>query len=684
MARDDAFLRIRPARVAPAMIVLLLSGLPARAADGRITVESLLRRMADTRWLSSPPAAGERTVQFSSYDRATRLEDGRIVNPFANRDGGHYVRIEGDRDNREYVMAEAQGPGYVSLIWTATQGGELRITVDGAATPALAAPFTPLTEGRIAPFTAPFGHESAMGRNLYFPFPFAKSIKISTTVPYACYHVAVTTFAPGTEVESYSPDVLRRAAPAIEEVRKALLNPESTILDTGRAWKDTLTPAVRAGAEAGTGQVGHGAIRSISANVSGEDVEEVLAKTLLTIAFDGAAEPQVAVPLGDFFGSGPGVNPFRSLISSVREDGTMTARWYMPYRESATVKVRCFTTKAARITLEVQGDVEDPPPGALTLYARWLQRDDIPTKREDGTLDWPCLRVSGAPGRFVGLQLNIYNPVSAWWGEGDEKVYVDGEAFPSTFGTGTEDYFGYAWCSPQLYANAFHAQTRCDGPGNKGNSSEVRYHVLDAIPFHSSLAFDMELWHWEAVRVQFATLAYFYAGAAAKVEPGIPDLSTRRVHPKPPIYREPGALEGEALKVRSRTAGDVSNQPTHAFGDGWSGEDQLWWRPREDGAELELELPVERAGAYAISAAFTMAPDYGRFEVTLDGRPLKWVDLYQPRREDFRTGSVPMALGTATLDAGVHVLGVRVSGKNPESRGYFFGLDWIKLAPTAR
>lgn len=32
-----------------------------------------------------------------------------------------------------------------------------------------------------------------------------------------------------------------------------------------------------------------------------------------------------------------------------------------------------------------------------------------------------------------------------WWGEGDEKFFVDGEKFPSSFGTGSEDYIGYAW-----------------------------------------------------------------------------------------------------------------------------------------------------------------------------------------------------------------------------------------------
>ena len=199
----------------------------------------------------------------------------------------------------------------------------------------------------------------------------------------------------------------------------------------------------------------------------------------------------------------------------------------------------------------------EPPKDLLHFHARWRYQDDLQTKKADGTLDWPALRVSGAPGRFVGLLLNVYNPTPAWWGEGDEKIYVDGESFPSTFGTGTEDYFGYAWGDNHLYTNPFHAQTRCDGPGSKGNTSNIRYQLLDSVPFQKSLGFDIEVWHWEPVKIQYATVAYFYAGPGAKVEPGVPDLSGRKVHPRPPIKREPGALEAEDLKVKAKTAGDV-------------------------------------------------------------------------------------------------------------------------------
>ena len=54
-------------------------------------------------------------------------------------------------------------------------------------------------------------------------------------------------------------------------------------------------------------------------------------------------------------------------------------------------------------------------------------------------------------GRFCGVMLHVWNPRGGWWGEGDEKFFVDGEKFPSTIGTGSEDYFGYAWCNPHLF-----------------------------------------------------------------------------------------------------------------------------------------------------------------------------------------------------------------------------------------
>ena len=72
-----------------------------------------------------------------------------------------------------------------------------------------------------------------------------------------------------------------------------------------------------------------------------------------------------------------------------------------------------------------------------------------------------------------------------WWGEGDEKFFVDGEKFPSTFGTGSEDYIGYAWAAEPPFAffdAPFCAMSDMPLDGN-GETSVCRFHICDSIPF---------------------------------------------------------------------------------------------------------------------------------------------------------------------------------------------------------
>ena len=122
-------------------------------------------------------------------------------------------------------------------------------------------------------------------------------------------------------------------------------------------------------------------------------------------------------------------------------------------------------------------------------------------------------------GVYVGDSLTIFNGAATWWGEGDEKIFVDGEDFPSHFGTGTEDYYGYAWCLPAAFSAPFHAQPEGDGNLRGGFSVNSRYRALDAIPFDESIKFDMELWHWGATKMNYAPTTFFYArpGAQANV-----------------------------------------------------------------------------------------------------------------------------------------------------------------------
>ena len=80
-----------------------------------------------------------------------------------------------------------------------------------------------------------------------------------------------------------------------------------------------------------------------------------------------------------------------------------------------------------------------------------------------------------------------------WWGEGDEKFFVDGEKFPSTFGTGSEDYFGYAWAAEPPFPVFDSPYVAMDMPlSGNGCTSAVRYHIADDIPFQTGFEAYME------------------------------------------------------------------------------------------------------------------------------------------------------------------------------------------------
>ena len=131
-----------------------------------------------------------------------------------------------------------------------------------------------------------------------------------------------------------------------------------------------------------------------------------------------------------------------------------------------------------------------------TSTAKW-HRDTVRRCRRTAGPTGSCSRPQGR-GRFCGVMLHVWNPRGGWWGEGDEKFFVDGEKFPSTFGTGSEDYFGYAWCNPHLFQRPYHAQTMTQN--NRGHQSVLRWHIVDNVPFQKSFEGCIEKYYQERPR----------------------------------------------------------------------------------------------------------------------------------------------------------------------------------------
>jgi len=651
------------------------------------TYTDLVRRLTDLERLAVLPDAGEHCAQWSSYDRASKYDatSGKYVAWDANGDGDGFIRKEGN----QMVMAEMEGPGCIWRIWSAApKDGHVRIYLDGASEPAVDLPFLGYFNGKNEPFTrSALVHTVAMGWNNYTPIPYQKSCKIVADPNWGQYYQFVyTTYPKGTQVPTFKRQLTAAESAALDAANKVLAGPGSEALaglTDGEPIKGELE--LPAGEEISQRIEGPAAIVAARVRLDGLPPSPadrtVLRELTIQARWDGEAQPAVWAPFGDFFGTAAGSNGYRSLPSGLTDDGWWYCKWFMPFTESAEITLRNDGSQTRRLEYEL---VLAPLKGNAGRYARfhakWHRDAFLPDDPERRKIDWTMLKTEGR-GRFLGVMLHVWNPKGSWWGEGDEKFWVDGEKFPSTIGTGSEDYFGYAWCNPTLFQNCYHNQTI--SMNNKGHICVNRWHVTDNIPFQKSFEGAIEKYYPNQRPTLYASTVYWYLAPGGK-DPYPPLPLSERVgywdDTQLRTFKVPGALEGERLKVLVKTAGNPQVQDMSGYEGQWSGDSHLWWTEAKPGDKLDLAVPVAQAGKYTVRMQCTKAVDYGIVQLSLDGRKLGGpIDL-------FNNGVVPLGpilFGEQTLTAGEHKLTVEIVGANDKAaKSYMFGLDYVKLEPV--
>ncbi len=476
-------------------------------ADLRLSYPDLVRRLADLRQVATLPPAGERSALWSSHDRHSRYDaaSGRYLEWDANADWDGAIREE----DGVKVLGEMEGPGAIVRIWSATpEAGHVRIYLDGASEPAVDLPFRGYFDGSNAPFDRPtLVHRTAQGWNNYTPIPYQRSCKIVADHGWgAFYQFTYLTFAPGTEVPTFSRQLSDEDVAALDEVDRLLAvpgprSPAGSAVQVGRA-------ELPAGGSQSVRLAGPGALSALRLKLappSAAVLPDLLSQVFIEIRWDGEAAASVSAPLAAFFGAGPALAPYRSLPAGVTSDGWLYANWFMPFATSAEVSFRNQAQTPCSLSYELS---HEPLVGDLSGYARFHAKwhgDAVPSAGPDRAVDWRFLTTSGR-GRFVGLVLQVWNPEGGWWGEGDEKFFVDGEKVPSSYGTGSEDYFGYAWCDPTLFQHALHNQTYNDGD-NRGHVVVNRWHLIDQVPFQESFEGVLEKYPSPA---SYASTSYWY------------------------------------------------------------------------------------------------------------------------------------------------------------------------------
>jgi len=657
---------------------------PAQAQQ-KLSYVDLVHRLTDLESLAVLPAAGEQCAQWSSYDRRSRYDaqSGKYIDWDANGDGGGIIRKEGGK----LVLAEMTGPGCIWRIWSATpKQGHVRIYLDEASVPVVDLPFTGYFDGKNAPFTrSVLVHTTpANGWNNYTPIPYQKSCKIIADPGWGdYYHFTYSTFPQGTQVPTFNRQLGSEEEAALDEANRILMEcePPASPGPGLRTRQGSLAP----GQKTKTVLLRDGPAAITLLRVKSQlppppaDIDALRSVTL-QIRWDGESEPSVWAPLGDFFGTAPGTNSYQSLPLGLGKDGWWYCKWFMAFAKSAEVTFKNEGTAPVSLQYQVtskrlEGDISR----FARFHVKW-HRDAFPPAEPERQIDWPFLKATGA-GRYVGLMLHVWNPRGGWWGEGDEKFFVDGEKFPSTFGTGSEDYFGYAWSSPVVFHHPYHNQTHNDG-NSRGHLSVNRWQIADNVPFHTSFEGCIEKYFPNQRPTLYAATVYWYLGATGQ-DPYRPAPLSERIgywNSTPVLtFKVPGALEGERLKILSRTGGNTEEQDMTPFEGQWSNDAHLWWTGAKPGDRLDLALPVANAGHYNLKLQMTKAPDYGIVQLYLDGQKLGApTDLYCP--SVLPTG--PLNLGATHFSAGEHKLTVEILGANERAiKSYMVGLDYVSLEP---
>lgn len=422
-----------------------------------------------------------------------------------------------------------------------------------------------------------------------------------------------------------------------------------------------------------------GTIKRIFIKVDSDDPNHL--RTLLLRAFwDDSREPSIDAPLGDFFALGHGkYYPVKSVPIVTGNRRGMTCYWPMPFHKRALMLlVNEGVGLVYRVHYQIDYLPEAPAEESGYFHALYSQR-----VMSAGEANFMALHTEGK-GKYVGLVLSIVLGEDGWFGEGDERIYVDGVEVPYVQGTGLDDFFGCAWGFQKGFSGPY-IGTPVAGDLKRGAEfTGYRFLLRDPITFEKSI--DVYLEHvgerysagllvGEAMsrRDEYYSVAYWYQEKAGRTFSRMPMSSERVSGDK--IYM----VEAEFLRPLISCADRMKIVNVDSA-------TMVRFTPKAVGDAAVFNFSIAVSGWYRISGIFARSSRHGTYRCAVNDETLhESLDFYKGEGgtgREYLQRSDEIQLGRIYLGGGEHTLRFEATGSNDDSDGMVLHVDALLIRPA--
>lgn len=401
---------------------------------------------------------------------------------------------------------------------------------------------------------------------------------------------------------------------------------------------------------------------------------------LLRIYWDGNPRPAVEAPVGDFFANCFGERSQVISLPVVVEDAdSYNCFWHMPFRKSARVEIVNQGTKNVNL-LYYNIDWIEKKVASDTPYFYAQYRQEYPV--ENGK-DYVVLDTKGK-GHYVGTVMAVRTRSPSWFGEGDEKIYIDGEQDASIWGTGTEDYFLSAWGLKKTTTPYFGVPYFDQWGIVGGHTSAYRWHINDPLVFQKGIKVtfehfgwispdenkDYKSMSWNEREDDFSSVAFWYQTGTPTFDARAPSGAARRL---PSLER----AIAYARDAETHGMGESMRQQLPHF----EGAQVLYKPLSEQDAWIEIPIEVQESEPLRLLLNMTTSYDFGIYQPYLLG-PSKDQSVKLGGPLDFYSADIAKRefhLLDFWPEPGKYKLRLVCTGKSPASRGHFLGIESVRL-----